>query len=527
MTTVWERAANYAFPEKEVYAADPVLWAKERAGIELWSKQRNVIESVRDNPETAVHSCHNAGKSMCAAATCCWWLDVHPPGSAFIVTTAPTGPQIKAILWREIGRLHKRAELPGRTNLTEWYIGEELVGYGRKPNEYTPDAFQGIHAEFVLVVLDEASAIPSSLWDAASSLTSNEGSRTLAIGNPDDPHSRFATVCKPNSGWNVIHIGWEHTPNATGEEVPAKVRASLISKKWADAKATSWGAKSAIYTSKVKGLFPTDADKGTIPWSWAVACRSLQLPPEGIRSAGLDVGGGGDRTVLRERIGPVAGRERVWVESDPMVVCGAICATLAEWETQRVVIDVIGIGWALAGRIQELSSRHSPRQGLAQETTHAAEVVKFNAAENSKQPKRFFNKRAELYWEVGRELSRLQLWDLEAVDDDTMAELCEPEYKLMDSNGRVRIEPKKDVIKRLGRSPDASEALLMSFWEQDSTRITAPVGVQEMVAAGAQTLDRVNWAGPQPAKPSHKPPKEPDRRAEDQFMRDLIRKRPI
>lgn len=198
MSDLWGRAADLIFPEGEQYINDPVRWANDRLGATLWSRQKEIIESVRDFPQTAVMSCHDIGKSFIAATTCCWWIDSHPPGTAFVVTTAPSGPQVKAILWREINRMHKAAGLAGRTNLTEWYLDKEIVAFGRKPSEYTPDAFQGIHAIYVLVVLDEACGIPESLWDAASTLTTNEYSRTLAIGNPDDPFSRFERVCRPD-----------------------------------------------------------------------------------------------------------------------------------------------------------------------------------------------------------------------------------------------------------------------------------------------------------------------------------------
>ncbi|WP_448640271.1 hypothetical protein [Geodermatophilus sp. URMC 63] len=43
------------------------------------------------------------------------------------------------------------------------------MAYGRKPADYDQAAFQGIHAKYVLVVLDEADGIPKSLFDAVDS----------------------------------------------------------------------------------------------------------------------------------------------------------------------------------------------------------------------------------------------------------------------------------------------------------------------------------------------------------------------
>jgi hypothetical protein len=98
----------------EQYAADPGLWARDKLGVHLWSKQVQIAESVRDHRQTAVQSCHGVGKSFLAAQLVAWWLDIHPPGEARVVTTAPTGDQVKAILWSEINGAFAKAEARGR-----------------------------------------------------------------------------------------------------------------------------------------------------------------------------------------------------------------------------------------------------------------------------------------------------------------------------------------------------------------------------------------------------------------------------
>ena len=471
------------------YQSDPVRWANDRAKVHLWSKQQEVIESVRDHAQTAVHSCHAVGKSFVAATTVAWWLDAHPVGEAFAVTTAPTDKQVKAVLWREINRLHTRAGLPGRTNLSEWYIGKELVAFGRKPADQDPTAFQGIHARYVLLVLDEACGIPKELWDAGSSIVSNEHSRTLAIGNPDDPVGEFAQNCRAGSDWNVIHIGYRDTPNFTGEKVDDIVRDSLISERWVTERARKWGVGSAIFVSKCEGRFPLEGTSGTIPYAWAVACRDLELPSGGVFDtpveAGIDVGAGGDRTVIRERRGLRAGREEVFVDADPMRTVGRLVEKIVEWGVTRVKIDSIGIGWALAGRLRELSSVHNVAGLLNGETTHSAEVVDVNFGERPTEGNehKFLNKRAEVYWNVGREYSRLRRWDLGAVDDDVIAELTVSTYQVMDSYGKIKIEPKDKIIERLGESPDRAEALLLAFYEAE-TLVTPARGMGETSLIG-------------------------------------------
>lgn len=468
------------------YAANPLAWAFERAGVHLWSRQRQEIEAVRDHRRVAVHSCHSSGKTAAAAVIAAWWIDSHEPGTAFVLTSAPTAPQVKALLWREIGRLHRRAGLPGRVNLTEWYLGGELVAFGRKPSEHDEAAFHGTHALYVLVIFDEASGIPTSLWTAAETVASNENGRILAIGNPDDPDSEFAKVCAPGSGWHVIGIGAADTPNFTGEDVPAELRSLLISKTWVAEREAAWGAESALYISKCLGRFPPrGGDPWTvIPHAMATRARYTDLDPCDPHEAGIDVGGGGDRTVFYERRGPVAGVCADFRDPDPMATVARLVDLIVQTGVARVRVDVGGIGWALAGRIRELSAHHNPTGT----TTHHAEVVTVNFGARARAPRRFANRRAELWW-TGRELSRLGAWDLATVSDDVLAELCAPRFEILDSEGRIKVEAKDEVIKRLGRSPDFADALLLAF-------DTPAAGTAEVGAVGTFAAAPVLTAGP-------------------------------
>lgn len=218
------------FDDETGYLMRPVAWTIERADAYPHAVQRKILESVRDHRYTAVPSCHDSGKSWVASVVGGWWMDCHPTGSAFLVSTAPTAAQVSAILWRELTRLHERAHLRGRINRAgypQWYMGPELVGYGRKPSDYDESAFQGIHSEYPLIVIDEAGGIKKHLYDAVDALATNANARVLAIGNPDDPGSYFAEICKNDSDWNVIQIDGLRTPNFTAIGVLGRTASAL------------------------------------------------------------------------------------------------------------------------------------------------------------------------------------------------------------------------------------------------------------------------------------------------------------
>jgi hypothetical protein len=115
----------------ELHRHDPAAWVLDRVGERLWSKQAEIARAVVSHRRVAVRSAQDVGKSMMASRLGCWFIDTHAPGEAFVVTTAPTMAQVEAVLWREMHTVHRRAQLPGRMNQTEWKIGRDLVAIGR------------------------------------------------------------------------------------------------------------------------------------------------------------------------------------------------------------------------------------------------------------------------------------------------------------------------------------------------------------------------------------------------------------
>lgn len=450
-----------AFGRVERWAQDPSSWVFDRLGQTVWSKQQAIMESVRDNRKTAVRSCHSSGKSHVAALIVSWWLDAHPPGDAFVVTTAPTFAQVRAILWRYIRRIHKTAGLPGRVNQTEWLLDDELVAFGRKPADADDSAFHGIHAPYVLVVLDEACGVPDSLWIGAEAITTGPWCRILAIGNPDNSATHFYKVSQPGSGWNSIRISAYDTPNFTGEKVPEIVGASLISREWAEEKKLEWGKDNALFRSKVEGEFTVDAADTVVRASDVATCRidpEAKYTPADLSPVelGVDVGGGLDETVIRERRGILAGRE--WrIRSDrPEKIAPLIQRALRESGATKVKIDSIGVGFGVIGELRNLAKRGE----------HTAQIVGVNVSTTSREKKKFINLRAEMWWNLGRELSASGGWDLSQMEnaDITCAELLEPRWDL-DTAGRIKIESKDEIRKRLGgRSTDHSDALLLAYY---------------------------------------------------------------
>jgi hypothetical protein len=441
------------------YIANPVGWINDRLGEHLWSKQRDIARPVVANRYTAVKSCHDAGKSWIASRLAAWWIDTHPPGEAFVASTAPSYPQVHAILWEEIRKAARAGAkagnpLPGRVMQSdEWKLDDgTLVGWGRKPADTDEHGFQGIHRRYVLAILDEACGIPRQLWTAVEAITTGPDCRILAIGNPDDPATEFADVCRPGSGWNTIRISGLDTPNLSGEPIPDALRPLMLDPDWVEDKRKRWGEGSPRYTSKVLGEFPDIGEDVLISPSLITAAMERSCEPGPYSVLGVDVARyGSDQTVLMLRRGAHARLLGEYSMRATTETTGLVIAAKRRHAINEIRVDGVGVG---GGVVDQLAAE-------------GEQVIDMQAGAAASDPEHFLNARAEWYWGL-RERFEVGDIDIDPGDEDLAAQLGALRYKFT-PRGQVQIESKDEMRRRGLPSPDRADALML-------TQAAAPPG---------------------------------------------------
>lgn len=477
MTSVTDRLAfehaarMFEPPKPNPYATDPIGWAEDKLGVHLWSKQREIARSVVENRRTAVKSCHDSGKSYIASVIAAWWIDIHPPGEAFIASTAPSYPQVHAILWEEIRNRHRRGQLPGRVlQSDEWKLDDgTMVGYGRKPADTDEHGFQGIHRRYVLAILDEAGGIPEQLWTAVEAITTNAESRILAIGNPDDPNSEFGAVCKPGSGWPLIQISAFDTPNFTTEPVPEKLRPLLLAPEWVEDKRLRWGVESPRYVSKVLGEFPEIGEDTLISPVLIEAAQQRTCDPGVDQRLGVDVARfGTDRTILAHSRGPVVRCVGSHVKQATTETTGRVIhAARGLIGGYEIRVDGVGVGGGVVDQLAE--------QGYS--------VLDMQAGAAAADREHFLNARAEWYWGLRQRFEDGDI-DIDPADDELAAQLGALRYKFT-SRGQIQIESKDEMRKRGLPSPDRADAVMLALAHvPDSATMVEPDEFEELDATG-------------------------------------------
>lgn len=454
----FDTAATYFRNRARVleYREDFDLWCRERAGLHLWSKQREIGESIRANKKTAVKSCHDSGKSFSAAYLICWWIDVYADEDAFVITTAPTSNQVNNILWEYVRKIHRDLGLRGRVSeAAEWKDdNRDVIGLGRKPADGNDHGFQGHHHKYTLVVIDEACGITQSLFTAVEAVTTNDTSRILAIGNPDDPATEFGRIFKEDPTWNKITISAFDTPNFTGEDVSQEAKDNLLSVQWVEEKRLSWGEGSNRWLAKVLAQFPqTATDSFFSPALIEKTQDVVIIPSEAAKpQLGLDVARfGNDLTVLACYLDGDVSIIDAWDDTDLVTSAKKAHSWAVKLGADSIRVDATGIG---AGVVDNLVQERG--------TIYSYTIHQMYGSAASPDPDRWLNARAYWHDHLRTEMvkNRIHLPSNTSEYGKKLKEELEGILYKFNKRGALQIESKDDMRKRGIKSPDFSDAVV-------------------------------------------------------------------
>lgn len=141
---------------------------------------------------------------------------------------------------------------------------------------------------------------------------------------------------------------------------------------------------------------------------------------------------------------------------DTMAFVSAIIEAFRQWRPDRIYIDKVGIGKPIYDRLCELPEMyHVTDSGLTD-----CIVVGVQAGEQADDKESFFNKRAEMYW---RQREWLQTSVLEG---DNWLDLLDVRYKVQ-SDKKVKIKSKDEMIKEGVYSPDVADSLSLTFYDSE------------------------------------------------------------
>lgn len=467
------KAVLHAEPLTE-YADDPIGFCRDVLGVEVWSVrdyetdnpeaggQVEIMESVRDNPRTAVAACYASGKTFTAACLSIWWLMTRRP--AMLMTTAPTHRQVKSLLWREIRKLIKRArrQLPGRPLQTQWFLADDWWGMGFASDD--PNRVAGLHETAnVLFIEDEAAGMEQEVVEGFEGITAAEGSRHLKIGNPICQSGPFFDSHKhpeESKRWKKISIDAEDTPNVRERRA---VVPGLVSHDWVDDKRHKWLKRGLLHLweTRVKGRFHITSGDKCVPLEWIQLAHGRwgEVSSEGVRALGVDVAGGGrDGSSAYLQTGRVVTHQDDWDNGDLMWQAEHVAAMAERLQVQVVYIDKTGQGKGVYDRLMQLQREEGRLHGI--------KIVGVGMGESPEERDVYHRKSDEvqfnLRWALNPENPNAIALDPE--DKQLAEELGWREWWTNDGH-LIQTTPKKKLKALFGGSPDHADAVGVLFAE--------------------------------------------------------------
>jgi Terminase large subunit, T4likevirus-type, N-terminal len=207
-----------------------------------------------------------------------------------------------------------------------------------------------------------------------------------------------------------------------------------------------------------------------IPAAWVRAAQKRWLesePVTTIKSLGVDVArGGGDKTVISIlRLDRFDELKKYPGVSTPDGQTVALLVNDVTGKQKPVIgVDVIGIGASVYDQLDSKGNVIGVNFGAGSDKTDKSR--KF----------RFANLRAEVYWTFREALDPDYNPTLALPPDkELLGDLCAPKWEIR--TGKIYIESKPEIIKRLGRSPDCGDSVVIAYWSAIHGLITWDSGL--------------------------------------------------
>jgi len=460
---------NAKYFVREWAIAHPDEWIENILGCSMWTIPKLITRAVfrkkSDGATTrvVVPSCTSSSKSHTAARIAIAFLYNFYPST--VITTAPTYRQVEEILWREIANSWSGARfaLGGELKQTKMELDKNWFAIGLSTDE--PERFQGLHNKYVLVIGDEASGLPPTVYAAMENpLAAGEFRSLLLIGNPTQPTGNFKDAYINENGlYQTFQISCFDTPNFTefgitmedirenkwkekiaGRPIP---RPYLITPEWVYERFLEWGEHNFLFQCYCLGRFPEQGVNTLIPeWAIGEAMNSIQAEPKGQIVAALDVARyGTDESVFMCRQGNKIIAMEHWMHQDNTFSAGRTANLIKQYKPVITRIDSVGTG---SGTYDILLANGLP-------------VDEFNGAGQALDKEIFANIRAELYFALSQ---KLQNHELQLPKDSKLnAQLVDIRYRYNVRN-QLLIESKEEARSRGVKSPDRADALMM-LWK--------------------------------------------------------------
>ena len=437
---------------------DPILFAWDNFRFEPDEWQRDALAaSVQGGPchRMVMKACTGPGKTALLAIigwhrlACFCAKGEHPKGAALSITK----DNLSDNLWPEMAKWQARSKF--LTACFTWtksniYANDHPETWFLSARSFAKDADQeaigrslsGLHSRYPFVLLDETGDMPPAVGKAAEQIFTGAPADALiaGAGNPTAVDGLLYLVCgKLREGWEIITITADpddpkRTPRVSIEHASAQIKA--------------YGRDNPWVMATILGMFPPGGFNNLLTLDEVEQAMARSYPPDLYRHApkiiGVDVArAGDDQSVIIRRQGLQSFPPKTFRNAKSQDLAGWTAQIEDDWESDGTIVD--GTGGYGASLLDALS----------QMNRHARDCQFASKAINSD---KYYNKRAEIWYEMADWVKAGG-----ALPDapGLLEELTQIKYSF--KGDKIIIEPKEQFKARIGRSPDTSDALAVTF----------------------------------------------------------------
>ncbi|XGC82483.1 hypothetical protein ACES2L_05985 [Bdellovibrio bacteriovorus] len=440
-----------------------IQFVRDNFGVEPDPWQVDVLMAYMVENRIAMKACKGPGKT-CVLAWIAWhFMTCYP--QAKVAATSISWNNLADGLWSEMSKWQQKSPfLKAQFVWTKsrifqkdypetWFMSARAWAKGSSA-EQQANTLAGLHADYIMFILDESGGIPDAVMAAAEAALANDhgGSETRGVlvqaGNPTHLSGPLYRACSSERHlWYVIEIS---------SDPDSPKRTPRVSVKWAREQIEKYGRDNPWVLVNVFGQFPPNSLNTLLGVDEVNAAMRREPDDKGLdkicRKVGLDVARfGDDRTIFFPRQGLFAFKPIEMRNARTNDIAARGIQIKNKWDYDGIYIDDTG-GYGGGVIDSMIQSGYAPH-GI-------------NMSGKAQDP-RYFNRRAEMWFRMaewikaGGALPNIP---------EIVGELTTPTYTF--SNGKFQLQPKDLIKKELGRSPDLADALALTFAELDFPRLS-------------------------------------------------------
>ena len=441
----------------ERYYDDPVLFAKEVIGIKLTEQQVEGLSLlVEGKHKLAIKSGHGTGKSCLQAIAILWFLTTRPLSR--VVLTAPSARQLYDVLMAEVRQWYLNSILSEfelfrftSDNIRINKESHEKIWFATCISVSNPENLSGMHAKDVFAVVDEGAGVDDEIFVRIQGILTTKGSYLLTCGNPSFCSGYFYDIFHKEGykeEFDTLTFSCLNSPNVDLE--------------WIESMKRQYGEDSNIFKVRVLGEFAPLDEETVIRRADLDKCVDRrQVDDEFIDNIdsvtiGVDVssGEGNDYSVISIRSGYTEiSREKVKMRLRQFrSYLSRVIEKYAQMEIEVLVnIDTTGLGFQLGQDLEDYFYEYIN-----------VEINKINFSHRAIRSKEYNSVFTEMIFTFADKLDQISLFNL---PESTVVEDLGARRYGYDFLNRYQAEKKKEFVKRIGRSPDEGDAVLLAFYD--------------------------------------------------------------